>query len=245
MNRSLPVIAALVLIPLATVATLPLLRYQRSDQEKLTMDDRARSHTSGNFVKLSQGVTHYQLGGPEGGIPLLLVPGFSTPYNVWDPTYDGLTAAGHRVLRYELFGRGFSDRPPGPYDGPFFDHQIQDLLDALAIPRVDIAGLSMGGPIAATFANRHPERVRRVLLFDPGFWTGIALPYGLSLPILGSYNMAVAVAPSLPKSQWKDFEHPDHYPHYLDPYLDQMRYHGFRHAILSTLRNYLTRDVTR
>jgi pimeloyl-ACP methyl ester carboxylesterase len=244
MRRSTPAIAAVILIPVAAVTVLPLMRYLQSDQESLAMDDRARRNASGSFVKLSDGVTHYQLGGPASGAPVLLVPGFSTPYNVWDPTYDGLTNAGIRVLRYELFGRGFSDRPDARYDAAFYDRQILDLLDALAISQVDIAGLSMGGPISVTFANRHPERVRRVLLFDPGYWTGIPLAYGLSLPFLGTYNMAVGVAPGLPKSQWADFVHPERYPHYLDPYLDQMRYRGFRRAILETMRNYMTSDVT-
>jgi pimeloyl-ACP methyl ester carboxylesterase len=244
MRRSTGAIAAILLIPVAAVTALPVMRYLQSDQETLTMDDRARGHASGSFVKLSDGVTHYQLGGPATGVTVLLVPGFSTPYNVWDPTYDGLTKAGFRVLRYEHFGRGFSDRPDARYDAGFYDRQILELLNALGISRVDIAGLSMGGPISVTFANRHPERVRRVLLFDPGYWTGISLPYGLRFPILGTYNMAVAVAPGLPKSQWADFVHPERYPRYLDPYLDQMRYRGFRGAILETLRNYLTADVT-
>jgi pimeloyl-ACP methyl ester carboxylesterase len=244
MRRSTPAIAAVLLIPVAAVTALPLMRYLQSDQETLAMDDQTRRQASGSFVKLSNGVTHYQLGGPASGVPVLLVPGFSTPYNVWDPTYDGLTNAGFRVLRYEHFGRGFSDRPAARYDADFYDRQIVELLDALGMSQVDIAGLSMGGPIAVTFANRHPERVRRVLLFDPGYWTGISLPYGLRLPVLGTYNMAVAVAPGLPKSQWADFVHPERYPHYLDPYVDQMRYRGFRRAILETLRNYLTQDVT-
>ena len=244
MRRSAPVIAAVIVIPVAAVAALPLMRYLQSDRESLTMDDGARRHAAGTFVKLSDGVTHYQLGGPAWGMPLLLVPSFSTPYNVWDPTYDGLTAAGFRVLRYELFGRGFSDRPEARYDAAFYDRQIVELLDALGIPQVDIAGLSMGGPIAAAFANRHPDRVRRVMLFDPGYWTAISLPFGLRLPVIGTYNMAVAVAPGLPRSQLADFAHPERYPQYLDPYLDQMRYRGFRRAILETLRNYLTHDVT-
>jgi len=244
MSRSRWAIAAIVLIPVAAVTMLPVTRYLGSDQESLVMDSQARRGVPGNFVTLTDGVTHYQLGGPAEGLPVLLVPGFSTPYNVWDPTYEGLTAAGVRVLRYELFGRGFSDRPAARYDADFYDRQILDLLNALAIRQVDVAGVSMGGPLSVTFANRHPERVRRVLLFDPGYWTGISLPYGLRLPILGTYNMAVAIAPGLPKSQWKDFMHPERYPHYLDPYLDQMRYSGFRRAILETLRNYLTVDVT-
>lgn len=244
MSRSRSTIAAVVLIPVAAVTALPLVRYMESDRETRTLDDQARRQTTGSFVKLSAGVTHYELGGPPGGIPVLLVPGFSTPYNVWDPTYDGLTKAGFRVLRYELFGRGFSDRPDAAYDADFYDRQILDLLDALGIPQVDTAGVSMGGPISVAFTNRHPDRVRRVLLFDPGYWTGISLPFGLRMPILGTYNMAIGVAPGLARSQWKDFQHPERYPRYLDPYLEQMRYRGFRRAILETLRNYLTRDVT-
>ncbi|HLK63766.1 MAG TPA: alpha/beta hydrolase [Bryobacteraceae bacterium] len=244
MQRSAPVIAAVILIPVAAVAALPLMRYLQSDQETLVMNDEARRGVSGSFVKLTDGVTHYQLGGPATGVPLLLVPGFSTPYNVWDPTFEGLTGAGLHVLRYELFGRGYSDRPDARYDADFYDRQIADLLNALGIAQVDIAGISMGGPLALTFANRHPEKVRRVVLIDPGYWTAISLPYGLRLPVLGTYNMAVGVAPGLAQSQWADFAHPSQYPHYLDPYLDQMRYIGFRGAILQTMRNYLTQDVT-
>jgi pimeloyl-ACP methyl ester carboxylesterase len=244
MRRSSPAIAAVILIPVAAVTVLPVMRYLQFNKESLTMDDQARRGVPGSFVKLTDGVTHYELGGPAGGVPVLLVSGFSTPYNVWDPTYEGLTNAGFRVLRYEHFGRGFSDRPVAKYDAAFYDRQIVELLDALSIPQVDIAGVSMGGPISLTFANRHPERVRRVLLFDPGYWTGISLPYGLRLPVLGTYNMAVGLAPGLPRSQWSDFAHPARFPHYLDPYVDQMRYRGFRMAILETMRNYLTQDVT-
>jgi len=244
MQRSLPLIAALVLIPIAAVVTLPIVHYLQSDRETLTLDANARRGVPGSFVQLHDGVTHYELAGPAGGSTVLLIPGFSTPYNIWDPTFDGLTKAGFRVLRYELFGRGWSDRPAAQYDADFYDRQIVDLLDALGIRTVDAAGVSMGGPIAATFANRHPERVRRVLLFDPGYWTGTPLPLGLRLPAIGTYNMTVAIAPGLPQSQWDDFQHPERYPHYLDPYREQMRYRGFRRALLETLRNYMTHDVS-
>jgi len=244
MKPILLVVALLVLVPLAAVVSLPILRYTQSDRESLTLNEETRRHVSGQFVRLHDGVTHYEIGGPAGGTPLLLIPGFSTPYNLWDPTLAGLTAAGVRVVRYELFGRGYSDRPAAAYDADFYDRQIVDLLDALGIPVVDAAGASMGGPIAVTFANRHPERVRRLLLFDPGIWTGKPLPLGLRLPVIGTYNMTVVVAPGLPESQWTDFVHPERYPHYLDPYREQMRYRGFSRALLETLRNYIAQDVS-
>jgi pimeloyl-ACP methyl ester carboxylesterase len=171
------------------------------------------------------------------------VTGFSTPYNIWDPTFEGLTQAGIRVLRYDLFGRGWSDRPYGSYDVEFFVKQAVDLLDALGIREpVDIGGVSMGGPIAVSFTARHPERVRRVLLFDPGYFTGFDLPFSMAAPLFGEYNMATQLAPRLAQSQWADFMHPERYPHYLEPYQEQMRYRGFRRAILSTLRHYVSKD---
>jgi len=244
MQRNLPVIAALVVIPLIAVTALPISRYLQSDIETLPMDDAARKNIAGSFARLSQGVTHYEAAGPEGGIPVLLIPGFSVTYSVWDPTFAGLSQAGIRVIRYDLFGRGYSDRPSGRYDADFYDRQVLDLLDALHVQQADVGGVSMGGPIAVTFAARHPERVRRVLLFDPGYWTGISLPFAMRMPVLGEYNMAVGLAPALPRSQWEDFSHPQRFPHYLDSYMEQIKYQGFRRALLATLRNYLTTDVT-
>jgi pimeloyl-ACP methyl ester carboxylesterase len=242
-ERSQATVGAVVLVPLLVFIGFPLARFTRSNQENLVMNDAARGGAPGSFIHLSEGVTHYEIGGPAAGVPLLLIPGFSTPYNVWDPTFDGLARAGIRVLRYELYGRGWSDRPDARYDPDFYDRQVVDLLDGLHMQQVDIAGVSMGGPIAATFANRHPDRVRRVVLIDPAYLTGFRLPFGIRTPVLGEYNMAVAVAPSLPESQWEDFIHPERYPHYLDPYYEQMRYQGFRRAILATLRNYISRNL--
>ena len=176
---------------------------------------------------------------------MLLIPGFSTPYNIWDPTYDGLTQAGFRVLRYDLFGRGWSDRPDARYDVEFYVKQAADLLNALEIREpVDVAGISMGGPIAVSFHARHPQRVRRVLLFDPGYFSGVRLPFPVRGRLIGEYNMAVTIAPGLPKMQSADFVHPERYPRYLDPYREQMRYKGFRKAILATLRNYVSKDTS-
>jgi pimeloyl-ACP methyl ester carboxylesterase len=245
MKRASATIAVVVLLPVAVFVAFPALRYVTADRETLTIDDDARRKApNGKFIQLSQGVTHYELGGPDGGRTVLLIDGFSTPYNIWDPTFNGLTKAGFRVLRYDLYGRGFSDRPVAPYDGNFFDRQALDLIDTLGIQQVDVGGLSMGGPIAVTFAVRHPDRVRKVMLFDPGYFTGNRGPLALRAPMLGEYNMAVTIAPGLAQSQWKDFAHPERYPHYLDEYREQMRYKGFRRSLLQTLRNYVSTNVT-
>jgi pimeloyl-ACP methyl ester carboxylesterase len=79
--------------------------------ERATLDAEARAGAPGKFITLSRGITHYEMAGPDSARVVVLVHGFSVPSYIWDSTFAGLTGGGHRVLRYDLYGRGFSDRP--------------------------------------------------------------------------------------------------------------------------------------
>ena len=137
----------------------------------------------------------------------------------------------------------FSDRPDVVYDGELFDKQLVDLLDVLHIAgKVDLIGASMGGPIVATFACRHPDRVHTVSFFDPGYSKGgQQIPFRLRAPILGEFNFET-MAGAFPRNQLADFKHPEKFPTWPNRYLLQMQFRGFRRALLSTLRNYVATD---
>jgi pimeloyl-ACP methyl ester carboxylesterase len=217
--------------------------FTRHDLEVADIDDELRKSAPGQFVKISAGYVHYEFAGPENGRVVVLVHGFSVPYYLWAGTFEMLGDSGFRVLRYDLFGRGLSDRPDVNYDADFFDRQLVELLDALHISgKVDLAGASMGGPIIATFACRHPNRVRSLTFFDPGYSHGQQAPWKLKTPLVGEYTMAVDLAPKLPESQSNDFEHAERFPDWADRYRPQMRFKGFRRALLSTVRHYLPMD---
>jgi pimeloyl-ACP methyl ester carboxylesterase len=190
-------------------------------------------------------VTHYELAGPKDAHTVVLVHGFSVPFYIWDPTFDALTAAGFRVLRYDLYGRGWSDRPEVRYDPDLFDQQLFQMLGALHITEpIDIVGVSMGGPIVVGFVARHPESVRKIVLFDPAFGKGLRPPWQLRAPVVSKFVMAVQIAPTMARSQRDDFVHPERYPDYFARYITQMRYKGFRQAILSTIQDFLPLDNT-
>ena len=104
-----------------------------SDREPLAMDDRARRQLPGHFVALSDGYTNYEIVGPERGPVVLLIPGISIPRGVFGRTIAPLAEAGYRVVTFDLYGRGFSDRPRVRYDAALFNRQIDDLLGALRI----------------------------------------------------------------------------------------------------------------
>src|SRR5262245_18214081 len=84
--------------------------------ERDAIDAAARRTAPGKFVRLTDGTTHYDVAGPDSGRPIVLVHGFSVPYYIWDSTAKALATAGHRVIRYDEYGRGFSDRPSVVYN---------------------------------------------------------------------------------------------------------------------------------
>lgn len=231
------------IIVLAAIGIWLGFNYSRHNLETSDIDDSVRRSTPGQFVRLSDGVVHYELSGPAGGRLVVLVHGFSVPYYLWDPVVQALGGAGFRTLRYDLYGRGFSDRPNVSYNGDLYDRQLAGLLDALHIGGpLDFAGASMGGPIVATFGCRHPERIRTLSFFDPGYSHGQQMPFKMRAPGLGEYTMATEIAPTLAQGQLADFLHPERFPDWPSRYVPQMRYHGFRRALLSTLRDYLPED---
>lgn len=204
--------------------------------ERQVLDDAARKGASGQFVRLADGVTHYEVGGPDSGQRVVLIHGFSTPYYIWDSTYAALTSAGFRVARYDHFGRGYSDRPDVSYDVDLLDRQLLGLLDSLGWKDpVDIVGLSMGGIVVGAFAGRHPERTRSMVMVDPaaGSLAG-GLPWFFKLPGLGLVLWETMALPGMAAGQLSDFVEPSRWPTWPDQYRTQMQYKGFGRALRST-----------
>jgi pimeloyl-ACP methyl ester carboxylesterase len=205
------------------------------------LNELARKEASGSFIRLSGGFTHYELSNLEAEETVVLTHGFSVPYFIYDPTVAFLTPAGFRVLRYDLFGRGLSDRPDTRYNIDLFVRQLGDLLDALSIVRpVSLVGLSMGGLITAAFTVRFPERVSKLVLIDPvgarpfalGKVLKAAAAPGLGERLIG-WIVSVRMARRITASPFDREGIGEFGPRYMP----QMEYKGFKRALLSSIRN--------
>lgn len=212
--------------------------------EKLRLDRQARAGLPGQLTQLSDGKTYYEIAGPEHGKPVVLVHGFSMPSFIWDPTFAALSAAGLRVLRYDLYGRGWSDRPEARYDKALFVRQLAELMDATGFAQAGLLSLSMGAVVAAEFAYRFPKRAGRLAFIGPaGF--DLDLPPAvrlLWLPGLGELLLgALGRLGSRPllESMLADFYQPtpEAAASFAERYRVQMRYRGFKRALLSSLRS--------
>jgi len=223
------------IVRIAAVFLLAALAYRYwKDPEKTVIDAADRAGAPGKFVALTNGVTHYDLTGPDTARLVVLVHGFSVPYYIWDSTAVTLGKAGYRVLRYDLYGRGLSDRPDVTYDGALYDRQLGDLLDSLHVTGpIDLAGVSFGGFVTAHYTAGHAARVRTLTLVDPVSGAG-QLPWALRQPVLGPWLWQVTRVPGMAEGQSSDFLHPEHFPTWADQYRPQMRFRGFGRSLLSS-----------
>jgi len=209
--------------------------YVAADPEHLEIDQAVRAAAPGQFVRLSDGFTHYELGGPADGRVVVLAAGISVPYYIWDPTFSALTQAGFRVLRYDYYGRGYSDRPDIAYTQDLYVRQLAELLDAVHVAQpIDLAGLSYGGSVVTSFADTFPDRVRSLIYVDPSFWSPYAVTALQRMPRVWNYLTAIFEERWWADIQSDDFLYPERFPDWPDRYKVQMQYRGFRRAQRAT-----------
>lgn len=176
-----------VLVLLAGCAAIPLtIEWTRTPITK-----SLRAKAPGNFALLSQGTTHFEWIGPERAPVAVCVHGLTTPAFVWRSVAKGLVAMGFRVLIYDLYGRGLSDRAGGRQTAAFFITQLEDLLDQEHVNEpVTLLGYSMGGAIASAFAAHAPERVKQLILLAPagmGHLSGLPITLARDVPVIGDW----------------------------------------------------------
>ncbi|AHD09060.1 alpha/beta fold hydrolase [Phaeobacter gallaeciensis] len=102
------------------------------------------------------------------GAPLVLLHGVGMQSAAWAPQIEDLSRS-HRVIALDLPGHGGSDPLPVGSDLPDFVAWLQDVVRALDLGPVNLAGHSMGALIAAGFAASHPALTQRVALLNGVF----------------------------------------------------------------------------
>lgn len=225
----------------AVILLLILGAYLLAEARLKPLNDAARAQAPGSFAALSHGQIHYRLEGPENGPLIVLVHGFSTPNFIYQQNVEALNAAGFRTLRFDHYGRGWSDRPSTKYDIDFYDTALVELLSHVGVDEpFGLVGLSMGGPIVAEFTARYPERVNQLVLL---------VPAGLDLASADSASTALLSTPLVGDWIWRMFGKsillgdPQYDEAERDPdsklqgdVAEQFEYRGYLQALLSTFR---------
>lgn len=117
------------------------------------------------FLTLPDLQIYYELhGAPEAAALVLLNGALDTIESDWGEHLPALSER-YRVLAYDHRGHGRTSRSAGGFAS--YEQLADDLLallDAQAIERAHLCGFSDGGITLLFFAQRHPERVRSLIL---------------------------------------------------------------------------------
>jgi pimeloyl-ACP methyl ester carboxylesterase/DNA-binding winged helix-turn-helix (wHTH) protein len=70
----------------------------------------------------------------------------------------------HTFIRYDERGNGLSDWDVEDMSLEAWVHDLETVVDAAGVERFALMGISQGGPVAITYAVRHPERVSHLVL---------------------------------------------------------------------------------
>src|SRR6266542_3108685 len=102
---------------------------------------RAARGTSG-YVTSGDVRLHYLEYGAE-GVPIMVVPGITSPAITWEFIAERL-AGDYRVLVLDVRGRGLSDKPASGFTLPDYAADVAAMASELGHDRLVVLGHSMG-----------------------------------------------------------------------------------------------------
>lgn len=212
-----------------------------AERRRLVMDDDARADAPGAFIDLKHGRTHYRYFGSQSAPLAVCVHGLTTPSFVFEALADGLVAKGYRVLVYDHYGRGFSDRPTAAQDREFFVSHLDELLNALGEnEKFLLIGYSMGGAVAAAYTAAFAQRVRNLVLVAPagmGHQLGPLAKIIRMVPGIGDWLFMAGYGRSHRNGTEKERALHSAVPFVVDRQQRELQYRGFLPSVLSSLRN--------
>jgi pimeloyl-ACP methyl ester carboxylesterase len=137
-------------IPRATLEA----KYNAPASEFVTLPDGARAHFRGR--------------GATNAPALLLLHGSNSSFMTWEPWSKTLSDSFH-VIAVDLPGHGLTGAVPnGDYSDAAMAKFVGEFADRMHLKTFALAGNSMGGGVAARFAEEHPDRITHLILVDAG-----------------------------------------------------------------------------
>src|SRR5471032_2185172 len=188
----------LVFIALSVVAGVMFWAYAPELPRDLLVQRYANAQSQ--FLDVGGVHAHVRDEGKADAMPLVMIHGSLGSLHVWEPWVAQLKDR-YRLISVDLPGHGLT----GPwareeYTVEAYTDFIEGLADTLQLERFAIAGQSMGGAVAWSFAATRPERITQLILVDSaGYPREGSSPFRLQIARLRGW--ATSASTSSP-SRW-------------------------------------------
>ena len=211
--------------------------------EYIIKDDLFRTTIkNGNFAELKNGYTYFNINNRSSENTLIFIHGFSVPSYIWDKTYNSAKEKGYKVIKLDLYGRGFSGNPSLDYTDELFANQVIELLEVLEIKTATFLGLSNGGRVISKIADLKPNIVEKLVYVSASSFNSHKELENKNVSENEIKDFIENKYPTISSGQLSDFKYPENYPNWDDKYEELLKYNGFAKALISTLKNHVNLD---
>jgi pimeloyl-ACP methyl ester carboxylesterase len=196
--------------------------------------------SASQFVALADGLkVHVRDEGPRDAPVIVLLHGSNASLQTWDLWTTKLTPK-YRVIRFDQPGHGLTGpHPKRDYSIAAFDNVVDGVTRALGVQTFTLAGNSMGGGIALSYAIAHPEQLTGLVLVDAAGAPEAkpkSLPIGFRIaqtPVLRDIALYITPRSFLEKSLHQSISVQSIInDSMIDRYWELLRYPGNRQATL-------------
>lgn len=113
-----------------------------------------------SIATLGDNLIHYEVLGR--GEPVIFLHGWLGSWRYWWPSMQALSSR-HRTFAFDLWGFGDSSKSTDKYNFQAYVDMLSQFVDKLGIIQpVTLVGHSLGAAVALRYAQKQPDRVRRI-----------------------------------------------------------------------------------
>jgi len=140
--------------------------FEKSKNSSAEVASRLTPHS--RFVT-ANGIRIHYLEWGRGDSAIVLLHGLYDSSDTW-AAIAPLLASRYRIIAPDRRGAGLTDKASAGYDYQNLARDVESLIVALKLHRVNLVGHSAGAGVAMTLAAARPDKIRSLVLVDGGFW---------------------------------------------------------------------------
>ena len=167
---------------LVVFIAIPAFLYFALDRENIDINE-FRLNSGYQEVKLTEGITSYKDVGDKNNKVIVIVHGATFGSLAYEEYVNVFLENNYRVITYDQYGRGYSDRVHTNVSIELMEKQLKELIKHCEIEDIILYGVSFGAAVVAKYAANNPENISFI---------------GYQVPVINSANVPLLSIVKIP-----------------------------------------------